>query len=42
MDKHPKDYFVPNFGADREIIDSHESLSMSEKDLGHKLYKSLA
>ena len=24
MDKHPKDYFVPNFGVDRDIIATHK------------------
>ena len=26
QDKHNKDYFVPNFGVDRDIVDSHSSL----------------
>ena len=39
MDKHKKDYFVPNFGMDRDIVDSHASLKQSEKLLDHKLYK---
>jgi hypothetical protein len=41
MDHHNKDYFVPNFGVDREIIDSAQSLSGAEKSVGHKLYKKL-
>ena len=36
MDEHPKDYFVPNFGVDHDIIGSLNSLSGTEKNLGHK------
>ena len=25
MDKHDKDYFVPNFGVDRDILDTHSN-----------------
>ena len=30
-------YFVPNLGADHEILQNHNSLSVAEKQLGHKL-----
>jgi len=30
-------YFVPNFGVDKDIIDSHHSLDISEDALSHKL-----
>lgn len=33
---HPKDYFVPNFGPDHLIHQSHESLDWAEKNLQHK------
>ena len=34
--KHPKDYFVPNFGMDRNIADNFEDLSVAEGLVGHK------
>ena len=34
MDKHPKDYFVPNFGRDREIITTQTNLKNAESKLG--------
>jgi len=34
---HPMNYFVPNFGADREhVVDTHGSLLWAEKALNHK------
>lgn len=33
---HPMNYFVPNFGADRDINHSFNSLEWAEKKLGHK------
>jgi len=30
-------YFVPNFGVDKDIVDNHASLAMSEDALSHKL-----
>ena len=36
MDKHPKDYFVPNFGMDKEIAASLKHTADQEKRLGHK------
>ena len=36
--KPPKrDYFVPNFGVDNEIVDNHASLAIAEGLVGHKL-----
>ena len=32
---YPKDYFVPNFGTDREIIDNHEDIKVAEGMIGH-------
>jgi len=26
MDAHPKDYFIPNFGVDRDIVDTQNNL----------------
>jgi len=26
MDAHPKDYFIPNFGVDRDIVDTQTNL----------------
>jgi len=25
MDKHPKDYFIPNFGVDHDILTTHSN-----------------
>merc|ERR1712167_519204 len=36
MDAHPKDYFIPNFGVDRHIIDSKADLANTEKLLKHQ------
>lgn len=33
---HPMNYFVPNFGRDRDINHSFDSLDWAEKNLGHK------
>jgi hypothetical protein len=33
--KHPMNYFVPNFGIDQDIGDSHASLNQAEVDLSH-------
>lgn len=30
-------YFVPNFGVDRDITDNHDSLELAENALSHKL-----
>jgi hypothetical protein len=35
MDKHPKDYFVPNFGMDHDIVASESNLKNAEKSLKH-------
>ena len=32
---HPMNYFVPNFGVDEDIGDSHSSLNWAEKNLKH-------
>ena len=34
MDKHPKDYFVPNFGQDHEIKASLKNTKDAEGKLG--------
>ena len=34
MDKHPKDYFVPNFGVDHEIKASLKNTKDAEAKLG--------
>merc|ERR1719263_1333562 len=34
--KHPKDYFVPNFGMDRNIAGGFEDLTVAEKLVGHR------
>jgi hypothetical protein len=36
MDKHAKDYFVPNFGMDHDIVASESNLKNAEKSLKHK------
>jgi len=33
METHEKDYFVPNFGVDKDIIDTHESLKLANTAL---------
>lgn len=35
---HPVDYYVPNFGVDRDIMNTHDSIKHAEKRLGHELY----
>lgn len=35
MDKHDKDYFVPNFGADHDIITTQANLKNTEAKLKH-------
>jgi len=37
MDKHPKDYVVPNFGVDRDILNTQSNLKNAEAKLGKKL-----
>ena len=34
---HPMNYFVPDFGVDRDIIDNHENMKDAESLLGHQL-----
>ena len=34
MDKHPKDYPVPNFGVDHDIVASNTNLKNAEAKLG--------
>ena len=31
MDKHDKDYFVPNFGVDRDILDTQSNEKLAAK-----------
>ena len=33
---HAMDYFVPDFGMDREILDNHADLTVAENALKHK------
>ena len=35
MDKHDKDYFVPNFGVDHDIISTQNNLKGAEASRGH-------
>ena len=35
MDKHDKDYFVPNFGVDHDVITTQSNLKNAEKSLKH-------
>jgi len=35
MDKHDKDYFVPNFGVDHDIITTQSNLKNAETSLKH-------
>jgi len=35
MDGHPKDYFVPNFGQDHDIVASLANTANAEKSLNH-------
>ena len=35
MDTHPKDYFVPNFGMEHDIVASETNLKNAEKSLKH-------
>ena len=35
MDKHDKDYFVPNFGVDHDVITTQNNLKNAETSLGH-------
>ena len=30
MDKHPKDYFIPNFGVDHDIVSTQENIRKQE------------
>jgi len=34
-DPPPRNYFVPNFGVDHDISDTHNSLSLMENKMGH-------
>ena len=34
---YPVNYFVPNFGLDRDIIDTHENINDAERNLNHKM-----
>jgi len=36
-ESHPKNYAVPNFGVDTDILDSQRNLHNVEIDLGHNL-----
>jgi len=36
MDKHPKDYFVPNFGMDVDVAASLKNTKDAETGLKHK------
>ena len=42
MDKHDKDYFVPNFGVDHDVITTQNNLKNAEKSLNHNWNLSLA
>ena len=33
---HPMDYFVPNFGTDKDMLDQETDLAVAEKEVGHK------
>ena len=35
MDHHDKDYFVPNFGVDHDVITTQSNLKNAEKKLDH-------
>jgi len=35
MDKHDKDYFVPNFGVDHDVITTQSNLKNAETTLNH-------
>jgi hypothetical protein len=35
QDKHDKDYFVPNFGTDHDVITTQSNLKNAEKSLNH-------
>ena len=41
MDKHDKDYFIPNFGVDHDVISTQSNLKNAEASLKHqwKLYQ---
>ena len=36
-ESHPKNYAVPNFGVDSDILDSQQNLHNVEIDFGHNL-----
>ena len=36
-DGYPRNYFVPNFGEDKEITDSKKHMAMAEEKLNHTL-----
>ena len=37
MDQHQKDYFVPNFGVDHDVITTQANLKNTEAKLGHTM-----
>jgi hypothetical protein len=41
QDKHDKDYFVPNFGVDHDIITTQSNLANAQASLGHQWKLSL-
>jgi len=38
METHEKDYFIPNFGVDKDIIDTNESLKTATKNPSYAQY----
>jgi hypothetical protein len=36
MDKHDKDYFIPNFGVDRDILDTQSNFKNAQAARGKK------
>ena len=34
--RYPRDYFVPNFGKDADVLGTANSVSVAEKETGHK------
>ena len=36
MDKHDKDYFIPNFGVDHDVITTQSNLKNAEASLKHQ------
>ena len=33
---HPVDYFVPNFGVDHDVVNTHDHIRLAEYQLNHK------